>query len=103
MIDVIAAYRPASLSLRVSGHATGRPEVCAGVSALLYALKGWAEAAAAQEAWPRGEWEARIGKGSATLRLPRTEGAELAFGLVFRGLLQIYATAPEAVSVSCGE
>ena len=103
MIEIIATVRPDKLTLLACGHATGRPEVCAGVSALLYALKGWADNCTERELWPAGDWETRVGKGSAYFRLPRTEGAEPAFGLVFHGLLQIYATAPDAVSVSYGE
>ena len=40
MIRVVADHAEGELVLRAEGHATGRPEVCAAVSALTYTLAG---------------------------------------------------------------
>ena len=103
MIEILATESPEALRLQAYGHATGKAEVCAGVSALLYALRGWVSERERREGWPADASEARIGKGSATIRMPRTEETELAFGLVLHGLLLVHAAAPDAVSVSYGE
>jgi uncharacterized protein YsxB (DUF464 family) len=99
MIRVVADHAEGELVLRAEGHATGRPEVCAAVSALTYTLAGWIIARALENAWPEGRWEARIDKGSACLRMPWTARSEHAFDLIRLGLEQVAAAAPDAVSV----
>ena len=42
MTDITAVYGADTLRLTARGHATGAPAACAAVSALLYALEGWA-------------------------------------------------------------
>ena len=99
MTDIFPIRAPGALRILAEGHALGRPDVCAGVSALLYALAGWITDAAAAQGWDAYRWDARIGKGAASLRAPRTPEAETVFAFTLRGLAQVAAAAPEALRV----
>ena len=88
------------LAISAAGHATGSVEACAAVSVLLYALRAWIEAAAAEERWPDGAWEAEIAKGAATLRMPPDHDAAVALRLVRLGLTALAETVPGAVRVT---
>lgn len=43
MVTVSSYSRDSEFELILKGHATGSPEVCAGLSAIVYALAGWIE------------------------------------------------------------
>ena len=114
MTRITAVYGPEALTLTVRGHAAGSPAACAGVSALVYALEGWAKTGETPSARPtspdRGGAEqseaegflplARVTPGAADFRLPRTAETEAAFALTVTGLARIAATVPEAVRIA---
>lgn len=85
MIDVYAEKDGDLFTLAVRGHATGSEEVCAGVSAIVYALAGWAENYA--EADVRTELES----GDALVTFRGGSEAEAAFDMAVIGLQQIEA------------
>jgi len=94
MTEVIARRGPEGLSLEVSGHATGYPAVCAGASALLYALAGWVRNREEPDA---GAVVLEDGHGVVTLR----DGPEAwaVLEAVVIGLLQIQLAEPAAIRV----
>ena len=77
------------------GHATGAPEACAGVSALLYALAGWLKNAPETARRAR----CRLAPGDAELRFPGSPAADAAAALCAIGLAQIAKRCPAAVAV----
>ena len=81
--------------LTAEGHASGSPEACAGVSAILCALAGWLENA------PAGVGVEKITTepGRAALRFSGGAAAETAAELAEIGLRRIALAAPEAVRV----
>ena len=80
------------------GHATGAPEACAGVSALLYALAGWLRSG------PPGvrAGEVELTPGRARVAFSGGAQAEAAAALVEVGLRQIARKYPQAVRVAEG-
>ena len=94
MTECVARRGPEGLSLEVSGHATGHPEVCAGASALLYALAGWVRNREDPDA---GAVVLEDGHGVVSLR----DGPEAwaVFEAVVIGLLQIELAEPGAIRV----
>lgn len=75
------------------GHATGSEKVCAGVSAVIYALAGWVNNYA--EAEVRIELES----GDALITFRGGSEAEAAFDMALIGLKQIQLAEPDKVSV----
>ena len=82
-------------AITAEGHASGSPEACAGVSAILCALAGWLENA------PAGVGVEKITTepGRAALRFSGGAAAETAAELAEIGLRRIALAAPEAVRV----
>lgn len=83
--------------LTAVGHATGRPEVCAAVSAVVYALGGYLknlEQAGAAELHGF-----MLESGAAELEADGWDGVQAAFGMAAVGLMQIAAKYPEQVAV----
>lgn len=83
--------------LTAVGHATGRPEVCAAVSAIVYALGGYLknlEQAGAAELHGF-----MLESGAAELEADGWDGVQAAFGMAAVGLLQIAAKYPDQISV----
>ena len=78
-----------------AGHATGAPEACAGVSALLYALAGWLENAPAGTA----REVCALSPGRAEIVFAGDERADAAAALTAIGLAQIARRYPAAVEV----
>lgn len=83
--------------LSAQGHATGKPEVCAAVSGLLYALAGYL-ANIIQEEYIE-FYESRMESGDVFLDLNGGPRVETAFDLVTVGLLQIAKQHPEYIQV----
>ena len=105
MTKAKAVYGATDLALYAEGHAAGSPEVCAGVSALLYALAAWVGEQREREADPElaaKRWQGNVGKGSAAFRMPRTPETEPVFHLVRLGLDLLSGAAPKALEVRSG-
>lgn len=89
--------------LSASGHATGsgpttdRPEVCAAVSAIVYALGGYLKNLEAAGQVELGTF--MLESGAAEIEA-RGEAARQPFGMAAVGLLQIAAKYPDQVSVN---
>lgn len=77
--------------LHVRDHATGSPQVCAGVSAIVYALAGWLANFGDRE---RDTVRLESGEAFFDLDSPK-EGVKAAFDLAIIGLLQIAKTYPD--------
>ena len=84
--------------LSARGHSTGSPEVCAGVSAILYALLGFLENCPDKEIFYR-----ETGSGHVTLDCQGGATVRAAFDMANIGLLQIQAKHPDYISVDCVE
>ena len=78
--------------LSVDGHATGSPEVCAGVSAVVYALAGYLTNRVP-------EAEIRLDSGRAQISC---RGQRAMFEMAWIGLAQIEKAHPEFIRVECG-
>ena len=81
---------------RAEGHATGSPEGCAAVSALLFALAGWLRNAPAALRAER----VRLAPGAAELVFSGGASADAAGELAAVGLAQIAKAVPGAVTLS---
>ena len=81
------------LQLKMRGHATGDPIVCAGASGIVWALAGWLH--------NHKETEATISlrAGDAFIQSNRTPEAETAFDVATVGLLQLEKKCPELIRV----
>ena len=84
------------LCIVAEGHATGHPEVCSGISALLYTVAAWIWEKQDDPALEEEAWQACIGKGEAFIRMPRTPETELVFHLVKLGVGLLASVAPDA-------
>lgn len=91
MIRVKVSQVRDGLQLELRDHATGEPLVCAGASAIVWALAGWLKNH--HEAEP----VMTLRAGDAFLQCARTPEAEVAFELAVVGLMQLERTYPEAV------
>lgn len=81
--------------LHVKDHATGSPQVCAGVSAIVYALAGWLANFGDQE-----QDTVLLDSGEAFFSVDSgLEGTKAAFDLAIIGLLQIAKTHPDHLRV----
>ena len=78
------------------GHATGAPEACSGVSALLFALAGWLRNAPPGVA----PGEISLAPGRAVIAFSGGAQAAAAAALVATGLRQIARKYPQAVAVT---
>ena len=79
--------------LSAKGHATGSPEVCAGVSAILYALAGYLINHDIKIS------EQRMEDADVHLEFTGGEGAVAAYEMAVIGLLQIEKAHPEFIQV----
>ena len=86
------------LVLELDGHATGSPEACAGISALVEALGSYIEADKGHHLYA--VHECRVEPGSCTFRVKGDETATEVYRLVCIGLAQIAMACPEQVSIS---
>ena len=86
------------LLLELDGHATGSPEACAGISALVEALGSYIKADLGQHLDT--VHECRVEPGSCAFRVKGDETAAEVFRLVCIGLAQIAMACPEQVSIS---
>lgn len=82
--------------LRAEGHATGSPQVCAGVSAIVCALEGYLEAEGL-------EHERDVAPGEASLFARWSREVEAAFTLAAIGLLRIAKGYPSFLQVDFQE
>lgn len=94
MTHITVAHAAGRWRVRAEGHASGSPEACAGVSALLYALAGWLANA------PEGVRRecVSLAPGAAELVFSGGPAAAAAAELVAVGLAQIAKAVPEAVA-----
>lgn len=84
--------------LTADGHATGSAQVCAGISALLYALLGWLTNAGDAEID-----EAEMEPGHAHIvSLGGGDATEAAWDMAVIGLLQIEQQYPDYITVRIG-
>ena len=98
MTKITARKSGARCTLSAKGHATGSPEACAAVSALLYGLAGYlanAEREGKAEVLCR-----RMESGDAQLKFT---GAAEAFDMAIIGLAQVALVHPEQVEVKYSE
>lgn len=95
MVKVYAEKDGDRYTLECKGHATGSEAVCAGVSAIVYALAGWAEQYAEREV----KVELDSGEGLVTFR--GGSEAEAAFDMAVIGLRQIEPDYGAYISVDC--
>ncbi len=77
--------------LHVKGHATGSPQVCAGVSAIVYALAGWLANFGDRE---RDTVILESGEAFFSVDGPK-ESVKTAFDMAIIGFLQIAKTHPD--------
>ena len=95
MTRVRLAWGPEGGTLTAEGHATGVPAACAGVSALLYALAEYLDAAGLA----RG---VTLEKGAAHIACADAAPARAAMAMALTGLRQIARRYPEAVEAEEG-
>lgn len=93
MIRVEVAAVRDGLQMTVKDHATGSPLVCAGASAIVWALAGWLKN------HPPAQAVLNLRAGDAFLQCTRTAETQAAFELATVGLEQLEKTYPELVKV----
>lgn len=81
-------------TITAKGHATGRPEVCAAVSGLLYALAGYLE-----NGEGIGRLHGRIEPGDFSVTFDGDGLAMAVYNMTLIGLLQIEKSHPEYIQV----
>ena len=82
--------------ITAEGHAEGRPDVCAGISTLMYSLYIWL--INTDGAW---HVKAKLESGDAEISYEIDDpGAENVWEFLICGFLQLQETAPEAIAVS---
>lgn len=81
-------------TVSAQGHATGRPDVCAGISTILQALDTWTQTEDGVTVLER-----RVNSGDVLLKF-RGNGSATSFRLVAMGLKRLEATDPETVKVA---
>lgn len=99
MIRVSFERGESAQGLMLTGHATGDRLVCAGASAMVFALAGWLQKNA-----PAG-LACRLKPGDAWVLCRRSALTDAAFDVVLTGLSQLAENYPELVGineVSCG-
>lgn len=83
--------------LSLEDHATGSPAVCAGASAIVYALAGWLRNHEPDEL------TIRLEPGEAWIWCRRDEMVDAAFGVAMAGLLQMAKKYPRYIRVEVNE
>ena len=97
MTRVYAEKNGNSYTLECKGHATGSEEVCAGVSAIIYALAGWAENYAESDV------KTELEPGDALVMFSGGSECEAAFDMAVIGLRQIELGHPEYIAVDTAD
>ncbi len=82
------------LQLEMKDHATGEPLVCAGASAIVWALAGWLRNNSGAE-----DLVLHLRAGDAFVQCPRTREAVVAFEMAAVGLRQIEKAFPGYIHV----
>ena len=98
MTQVIARREGDRRYLSATGHATGSREVCAGISAIFYALAGYLENAAMER-----ELEIsvlRLEDGDAVIAFAADGQADAAYEMAVIGLVQMARSYPQYLVVS---
>ena len=101
MTDVRAGAEGSVVALALSGHATGRPDVCAAVSALCCGLAGYL-----RNAEVRGRAKmlsCSVRPGAVRIRAEVDRAGRGAWEAAVLSLLQLQAAAPEAISVEVNQ
>ena len=94
MTTVYLEHEGGTFAIHARGHATGSPEVCAAVSALMYTLAGWLKQ------HPEIGGIQRLDDGDASVVFfDRSDAAKTAFELADVGFRQLAASYPEYISV----
>lgn len=98
MVEVYCEQDGSRYIVSARGHATGSPETCAAVSALLQTLEGWClNEETVTLAY------SRVESGSVTLEFVGVDKAETAYDIIVTGFLRLMATDPELVHVDVCE
>lgn len=97
MTTIICEIAGSEMSLELDGHATGSPEACAGISALVEALGTYIVDAGAKHVHRL--YERWIEDGSCGFRLRGDQTMAEVFRLVCIGLMQISMAYPDQVSI----
>lgn len=84
-------------SIAANGHAEGSSEVCAGISAIMYALGGWL-VNAAQDGKAKVHC-IKLDSGCAELSATGGEDVESVFSMAIIGLMQIAQAYPQHVKI----
>lgn len=101
MTVIHARQGPDGMCISAKGHASGSPEACAAVSALLYALAGYLTNAE-QDGKAQNVFT-RLESGDAELRFCGGEAAQAAFRMAVIGLLQLAQAQPDCVFADFSE
>ncbi len=97
MTNVTLSKEGGVYTVSAQGHATGRPDVCAGISTILQALDTWTQTEDGVTVLER-----RVNSGDVLLKF-RGIGCGITFGLVTMGLKRLEATDPETVKITVCE
>lgn len=100
MTQVYAERNGDHYELFAHGHATGKPEVCAAISSIVYALAGYIGNATDGSTLA---YDDRLKSGSTHIHFRGGEGAKGAFEMAVIGLAQIAKAYPEQVQVEYRE
>lgn len=95
MVKATAEYGRVEYRLRMTGHATGRPDVCAACSALAGAFAGWCSASS--KAW---DVDIKEDTGNFLASAQGGQDLETALDTAVAGILRIEASYPDLVYVS---
>ncbi len=90
MVKVVCRSGPRAWSVTAKGHATGSPELCAAVSALMYALAGFVRNSGVDS-------RVRLTSGDAVVRSRTVPGD--AYRMAVIGFLQLEKSYPELLRV----
>lgn len=99
MITVACSTRQGEHALTVTGHACYNPGndiVCAGVSAITFALLGWLLNSGA-------DYSAHYESGECAIRCRRTRDTDTAFDLAVIGFAQIAECYPDNVTIEIAD
>lgn len=101
MVKVYAEHDGSRYLLSAQDHATGSEQVCAAVSALVYAFAGYA--ANAKEQGRAEVYSMRLDSGKALIHCSGDQAVGAAFDTVVLGLMQVALSSPDYLTVEMGE
>lgn len=101
MVNVYAESDSNRYLLSSEGHATGSEQVCAAVSALVYAFAGYVENAKIEG--NATVYNMRLDSGKALIHCHGSREVGAAFDTVVLGLKQVELSHPELIRVEIGE